>query len=127
MTNKTVDYYLSLPYRIELIREGEKTWFARVPELPGCMTEGDTAEEAAKMIQEAMALWIELALDDGVPIPEPRPIEQFSGKFVVRMPKSLHRDLVAASHDEGISLNQYVMSELARVAGRAPIEPSLRK
>jgi len=121
MTNKTLDYYLSLPYRIEIICEDEGTWFARVPELPGCMTEGDTAEEAAEMIQEAMALWIELALEDGGEIPEPRPIKDYSGKFVVRMPKSLHRDLVRSSVSEGVSLNQYVTSELARAVGREPV------
>ena len=118
MTNKSLEYYLSLPYRIELIREDDETWFARVPELPGCITEGDTAEEAAEMIQEAMALWIELAIEDDRKIPEPRPIEEYSGKFVVRMAKSLHRDLAEASGREGMSLNQYVTTELARAVGR---------
>lgn len=97
MRTNDINYYLSLPYTIELIREDETTWFARVAELPGCMTEGDSAADAVDMIQDAMAGWIELALEDGRTIPEPKPLEEFSGKFVVRVPKSLHRDLVAAA------------------------------
>ena len=64
----TIDYYLSLPYTIELIREDETTWFARVVELPGCMTEGDSAPDAVAMIQDAMAGWIELAMHEDAPI-----------------------------------------------------------
>jgi antitoxin HicB len=92
-----VNDYMALPYTIELIREDATTWFARVVELPGCMTEGDSAAEAVAMLQDAMAGWIELALEDGRSIPAPKRQEEFSGKFVVRVPKSLHRDLVAAA------------------------------
>ena len=93
--SKDINYYLSLPYTIEIVREDEETWFARIVELPGCMTEGDTAEEAAEMIQDAMRAWLEIALEDGKIIPEPRALEDYSGRFVVRVPKSLHRDLTA--------------------------------
>lgn len=79
------------------------------------------------MIQEAMALWIEVGIEDGQKIPEPRPIEEYSGKFVVRMAKSLHRDLAEAATQEGVSLNQYVTTELARAVGRevASVSPRL--
>lgn len=115
---KDLNYYLSLPYTIELIRQDEATWFARVAELPGCITEGDSAEDAATMIQDAMAGWIDLALADGRTIPEPRPAEEFSGKFVIRVPKSLHRELVDTAAREGVSLNQFIATELARAVGR---------
>ncbi|HAJ34603.1 MAG TPA: toxin-antitoxin system HicB family antitoxin [Chloroflexi bacterium] len=125
MRTHDINYYLSLPYTIELIREHDTTWFARVAELPGCMTEGDSAADAVDMIQDAMAGWIELALEDGRAIPEPKPLEEFSGKFVVRVPKSLHRDLVAAAAREEVSLNQFIATELARVVGR-PLPSSAR-
>lgn len=125
MRTHDINYYLSLPYTIELIREDDTTWFARVAELPGCMTEGDSAADAVDMIQDAMAGWIELALEDGRAIPEPKPLEEFSGKFVVRVPKSLHRDLVAAAAREEVSLNQFIATELARVVGR-PLPSSAR-
>jgi antitoxin HicB len=118
---RTLESYLGLPYTIELIRQDEETWFARVAELPGCMTEADSAEEAAVMIQEAMADWIAVALEDGQPVPEPRPAEEYSGKFVLRVSKSLHRDLAEAANRDGISLNQYLNVELARAVGRAPV------
>ncbi len=64
--------YMAMPYTIELIREDATTWFARVAELPGCMTEGDSAADAVAMIQDAMAGWIELTLEDGRTFPEPK-------------------------------------------------------
>ena len=123
----TIDYYLSLPYTIELIREDETTWFARVVELPGCMTEGDSAPDAVAMIQDAMAGWIELALADGRPIPQPSSRDEFSGKFVVRVPKSLHRNLVEAAAREQVSLNQFIATELARAVGRPPVYVAAEK
>lgn len=117
-TSKDLNYYLSLPYTIEMIREDESTWFARVAELPGCITEGDSPAEAIEMIYDAMSGWIEVALEDGQPVPEPRSTEEYSGKFVVRVSKSLHRDLVAAAERDDVSLNQYIGTELARAVGQ---------
>ena len=74
----TIDKYLALPYTTELIREDDTTWFARVVELPGCMTEGDSSADAVAMIQDAMAGWLELALADGRPIQTPKPFEGYS-------------------------------------------------
>ena len=117
---KNLNYYLSLPYTVQLIREDQETWFARVVELPGCMTEGDSAQEAAEMILDAMTGWIEIALEDGHAIPEPRPAEDYSGKFVVRLPRSLHRELVQAAERDGVSLNSFVNASLGRAVGQAP-------
>lgn len=122
-TMKDLAYYLALPYTIELVREEDAAWFARVVELPGCISEGDSAEDAAGMIQDAMAGWIELALEDGRAIPEPKPREEYSGKFVVRVPRSLHRDLVEAAAREQVSLNQFIATELARAVGRPAAPP----
>jgi antitoxin HicB len=114
---KTIDYYMKLPYTIELQRDMEEGWFVRVKELRGCTSQGDTAEEAIAMIQEAMSLWLEVALEEGLPIPEPRPDEDYSGKFVVRVPRSLHRELVEMAEHEGVSLNQYISVALAHSVG----------
>ena len=115
---KAVDYYMNLPYTIELQRDPEEGWFVRVKELRGCMSQGDTAEEALVMIQDAMLAWLDVALEDGLAIPEPRSDENYSGKFVVRIPRSLHRDLVERANREGVSLNQYINVALARSVGR---------
>jgi len=121
---KTLDYYMNLPYTIELRRDPEEGWFVRVKELRGCMSQGDTAEEAMAMIREAMQLWFEVALEEGLPIPEPRTEEEYSGKFVVRVPRSLHRELVESASQEGVSLNQYINVALARATGHAVSPPS---
>jgi antitoxin HicB len=125
MENK-IDYYMNLPYTIELQHDPEEGWFVRVKELRGCTSQGDTPEEAITMIQEAMALWLEVALEEGVPIPEPRPDEDYSGKFVVRVPRSLHRELVQRAEQEEVSLNQYINVALAYAAGRSlPAAPPM--
>ncbi len=90
------------------------------------MSDGDTPEEAATMIQEAIELWLEVALEEGAPIPEPRPESDYSGKFVVRVPRSLHRELVETAEQEGVSLNQYINVALARTVGRLGSLPPAR-
>jgi antitoxin HicB len=115
---KEIQRIASLPYARELTPNKDGTWFARIVEFPGCMTEGDTPGDALKNLSDAMVSWIEVRLEDGDPIPEPSPTE-FSGKFVVRVPKSLHRDIVLHADREGVSLNQFVATQLARSVGRA--------
>lgn len=110
MEKKDIAYYLELPYNIIIRKDPYGGYFAKVEELEGCMTQGETYEEAFKNIQEAMGLWLEDALEDGTEIPEPVPEEEeFSGKFVVRLPKTLHRKLARNAHKENVSLNQYVV------------------
>lgn len=117
--DKSLEYYLGLPYTIELRNFPREGCFARVKELAGCLSQGDTVDEAVANIQEAMQLWLEVSLDHGDPIPEPRAEEEYSGKFVVRVPRSLHRDLVEAANQDGVSLNQYINVALAQVMGGA--------
>lgn len=117
--NKTIDYYMALPYTIELINTPGEGWFVRVRELPGCMSQGDTADEALEMIQDAMRGWLEVSIEYGDSIPEPRSDEDYSGKFVVRVPRTLHRDLVETAEREGVSLNQLINVALAEAVGRS--------
>ena len=120
MLVRTVDEYLALPYTIEVIRDesdGYAGWFARVVELPGCMTQADDFAELGEMIEDAMRAWLEVALEDGQSIPEPGPAKSYSGKFVVRVPKSLHRTLVETAEKEGVSLNALVNVVLAGAVG----------
>ncbi len=117
----SVEDYLKLPYTIEVIRDesdGYTGWFAKVEELPGCMTQADTFDELGEMIEDAKRAWIESALEDGVEIPLPRKAEDYSGKFVVRLPRSLHKQLVATANQEGVSLNTYVNVALSQAVGR---------
>lgn len=114
---KTVEYYINLPYTRELTPEAEGGWFVRIKELPGCMTFGNTPDEALRMIDDAMRGWLEVELEDNSFIPEPREEEAFSGKFNTRVPKSLHRKLVEAADQDGVSLNQWINTALSEAVG----------
>ncbi len=118
---KSVDEYLNLPYTIEIVRDSTEDysgWFARVIELPGCMTQADTIIELEQMINDAMRAWIETALEDGQEVPEPRADEDYSGKFIVRLPRYLHRQLSESAAHEGVSLNLFVSTALAKTIGQ---------
>ena len=117
MVNKDLKYYLGLPYRIVLYPAEEGGYAIEIPELPGCISQGQTLEEAYKMIQDAKKGWLDIALQDGKAIPEPTGKEDYSGKFNIRMPKSLHRTLVVKAKEENVSLNQYINYQLARSVG----------
>lgn len=109
-----MDYYLSLPYTL-LVRQNEDgSFFAEIEELRGCMTEADTLSELMTMIKDAQRAWISTAIARRIPIPEPREKEEFSGRFVIRIPKSLHRDLVRKARREGVSLNQFATMALSQ-------------
>jgi len=119
MTDKALQYYLSLPYRIVVYPAEEGGYVVEIPELPGCLSQGETIEEALQMIKDAQKCWIETALKDGADIPEPaRGIDDYSGKLNIRMPKSLHKALAEKAKEENVSLNQYINYQLAKAIGR---------
>lgn len=119
MANKSLEYYIGLPYTITLKRgngDDEEYWIARVLELPHCMTHGSTPEEALSDIEDAKREWLKSNLDDGLPIPEP---VRFTGQYHLRMPPSLHEALALKSESEEVSLNQFMITALARAVGYA--------
>jgi antitoxin HicB len=115
---REVERYMALPYRIELIPD-DGEWVVAIPDLPGCLSQGESAEEALEMIREAQRLWLLVALEDGRPVPEPSGAEgePYNGRFTVRMPKTIHRDLARAAASEGVSLNLFAATALARAVG----------
>jgi antitoxin HicB len=72
--NKDLAYYLGLPYPILLVPSDEDDggWLAKIPDLLGCITFGDTKEEALMMIEDARIGWITHCFEQGFPIPEPQ-------------------------------------------------------
>lgn len=109
--------YLKLPYtRIvqEMNDESGHYFYGRILELDGCQSTGDTIGELYESLNEAMEGYIEVKLENNIPIPMPERTEDFSGKFNVRLPKSLHQRLTIEAENEGVSLNQLVLYKLAR-------------
>ena len=112
---KTIEDYMALPYRMELVPDTAEGGYAvSFPDLPGCVSCGDTLESAVKNGEDAKKAWLAAALEDGIEIPEPDNLEQYSGQFKLRIPKSLHRQLSEHSKREGISMNQYCLYLLAK-------------
>jgi antitoxin HicB len=116
-----VERILHLPYRRELIPYEDGTWFARVVEFPGCMTEGDSATDALEMLTDAMRLWVTDALEEKKQIPLPSEATPYSGKFQVRIPPSLHRDLAEHAQREGVSINQIATIAIANAVHSRPL------
>lgn len=109
---KPLDFYLGLNYPVTLYPE-EGGFTVEIVDLPGCLSQGETVEEAFEMIAEARELWIETAYEYGDPIPMPSTEATYSGKTMLRMPKSLHGKLAENAKREQISLNQYIVSLLS--------------
>ena len=115
---KTIEEYMALPYRMEIIPDVEEGGFtAWYPDLPGCLTCAETMEKLIANAQDAKRAWLEAAIADGVEIAEPSrdaAFGDYSGQFKLRLPKSLHRSLSLHAKQEGISMNQYCLYLLAR-------------
>lgn len=116
---KPLEHYLELKYPVTLYPDADAGYVAEIKDLPGCLTQGDTAEEVIDEIEDARVLWIETAYEHGDVIPLPSTEIQYSGKTLLRMPKSLHQKLAEGADREGVSLNQYLVSLLSAASARA--------
>lgn len=112
---KSLEYYLNLPYRLELVPDTkEGGYIVTFPELPGCLSCGETKESALVNAEDAKKAWLIAALEDGIEINEPVFLDDYSGQFKIRLPKSLHKILSENSKREGVSMNQYCVYLLSR-------------
>ena len=104
---KTLNDYMAMNYRMEIIEDREEGGYVvSYPELPGCLTCGETIESAVANAIDAKK--------EGIEIHEPDSLDEYSGQFKLRIPRSLHRSLVEHSKKEGISMNQYCVYLLSR-------------
>ncbi len=112
---KTLSDYMKMSYRMEIVEDKDESGFVvSYPELPGCITCGETIEAAVANAQDAKKAWLEAALEQGIKIQEPDDLEGYSGQFKLRIPRSLHKSLAEHSKREGISMNQYCVYLLSR-------------
>jgi predicted RNase H-like HicB family nuclease len=111
---RDVASYLNAPYVRMLIPDSEEGgYIAEVLELPGCVTDGETPQEALRNLEEAMTGWIRASLDHGKPIPEPVGMKEYSGHFPLRMSTELHRAAALRAMQEEVSLNQWIVKAIA--------------
>jgi len=125
-TASKLEHYMNLPYTVEIVPYQDGGFFARIKELEGCMTEGETLKETLELLEDAKRAWLETALEDGLEIPLPesmREEKEYSGKILLRLPKSLHKKLAESAQKEEVSLNTYIISLLSeKHAGREILE-----
>ncbi len=121
---KDLSYYMRINYPYELSKEeGEDGFFATHPDLPGCMAEGETADEATENLDAARELWIETRLEGGYTVPEPTGTE-FSGRVSLRMPSSLHAQMAKVARRENMSLNALLNHALATYCSARAAAPT---
>jgi predicted RNase H-like HicB family nuclease len=109
--------YLRRPYARIVIPEIDGTYRGEILEFPGCIATGDTPAETLHSLEEVAAEWLAAALAQNQPIPEPAENTEFSGRLVLRMPKSLHKKAAQLTVRDGVSLNQFIVTSLAEQVG----------
>jgi antitoxin HicB len=115
--NRTACEHLKKPYGRYVVPESDGTFRAEIVEYPGCIAVGDTAAEALSNLENVAASWLEAVLAKGQRVPDPIENAGFSGKLVVRLPKSLHKKAAHTAAREGVSLNQFIVSSIAEQVG----------
>ena len=112
---------LEYPFTVRPLAEADGGgWLVEFPDLPGCLADGATPEEALHEAADAVRSWIETARrhGDAIPAPSGSYLAAWSGKWVVRTPKSMHRRLSERAKAEGVSLNTLAVTLMAEGLGR---------
>ena len=79
---KTLNDYMAMSYRMEIVEDKDEGGFVvSYPDLPGCITCGETVESAVANALDAKKAWLEAALEEGIEIHEPDSLEDYSGQF----------------------------------------------
>ena len=110
---------LDYPFTVRpLAEEDGGGWLCEFPDLPGCMADGATPEEAVREGADALRSQVLTLRELGRPVPPPsRPESGYSGRWLMRVPKGLHRRLAEQARAEGVSLNALAATLLAEGLG----------
>ena len=109
--------YLSQPYGRVVVPEPDGSYRAEIIEFPGCIATGETASDALSNLERVAESWLEVTLAKGQSVPEPIENTGYSGKLMLRLPKSLHRKAAHAAQRDGVSLNQFIIASIAEQVG----------
>lgn len=119
--NKSLKYYLDLNYPMEIQKISEEEgggYKATIPQLGkyAFVGDGDNIEEAIDSLNNIKEYLFKKYIAEGIPFPEPQAEEEkeYSGKFLLRVPKELHRFLVREAKKNETTLNQYCTYILTR-------------
>lgn len=99
-------------YRIEWSEE-DQAHLARCLEFPSLVTHGKTPEKALKEIELVVAESVKWIEEENGVVPEPLGAKHYKGNISLRVPPDVHRHLAILSAEQGVSINQLVLSRLA--------------
>lgn len=119
-----IDEIVRRPYTVEVVygETDDEGVLAQIAEWPGCMTAGDTRTEALARIEDAMRDWAEARLAEGSEVPGP--MADYRGSILLRLAKTLHRDAAKRAQREGVSLNQWIATTVARAVDAREDRPA---
>src|SRR3989339_171695 len=131
MKTKSLKYYMNLNYPVELLKldndEGGG-YIASIPELgkDAFTGYGETVEEVLNDLDDTKEMLFAEYLENSIEIPLPSKDEDYSGKFVIRLPIYLHRYLTEQSKANNVSLNTYCLTLLSQGNAMQVVNKSLR-
>jgi|SRR5947209_16688063 len=118
-----IDEVLKRPYSRLITPDPEGGYTAEIVEFPGCVTQGETLEETHANLEDAARSWLEAVIEEGQVVPEPlAAADEFSGKVVLRLPKSLHCKASRYADRESVSLNTLLVAAIAQYVGERAVE-----
>lgn len=122
---KDLNYYMGLAYEISVKEIDKKDGggvFLSIPLLGAAAVNayGETYEEARSILEEVKRDYFETWIADNVPIPEPKDVDlqEYSGRMLLRMPRSLHKAVAEVAEEEGQSINAYIVGALLKTSER---------
>ena len=128
VTDAQIAEYVAKPYTRMLTPAEEGGYIAEVLEVPGAISQGETAGEAVAMVNDALGGIIAVMLEDGEAIPEPMGLDEYSGRFNLRISSETHRLAAMRAQLEGVSLNQWVGQAIAaRLGGQTLADEVVEK
>ena len=114
---------LEYPFEIRPLTKSEGGgYLIRFPDLPGCLSDGETPEEAIENGKDALDGWLLTRQELGLEIPKPFTQELEPIKLVARLPRSLHSTLQKQARQEGVSLNTLLIMLLSREQGKSYLQ-----
>jgi len=108
---------LAQPYSRVLMPAENGHYSAEILEFPGCSVAGVTPSEAYAELERAAEKWLIDWLADGKAVPQPLMNNKTSGRFALRLPRSLYVRASRAAARESVSLNQYIANAVAERVG----------
>jgi len=121
MKDKNIQY----PYIVKPLPSEDGGGFSiEFPDLLGCVSDGETEEEAIVNGKDAAREWLETCKKLGRKVPTPSKQSTYSGKILSRLPKYLHKKLAHRAESEGVSLNCLMITLIAEGLGRKDVEQS---